>query len=320
MGKVLDIARTVLALEIEELQNMRSRLNAAFEQAIEVLLNMRGRVVVVGMGKSGIIGQKIAATLASTGTPAFFVHPGEAFHGDLGMIRPIDVALLISNSGETEEVLRILPFLQHQANQVIAMTGNPTSTLARHANVVLNVGVSREACENNLAPTSSTTCTLVMGDALAVALSNQKNFQPEDFARFHPGGSLGRKLLTRVADVMHKENLPICRPDSRFRDVVQAITRGRLGLTLVMKDGELVGLITDGDVRRAFDREGDFRSLQAQDIMTRNPKTVAPDVRFAEAEDEMRANKINALVVRNAEGAAVGVLQIYDLNSHEPST
>ena len=320
MGEVLDVARKVLALEIEELQLMRSRLGAEFERAVELLLNMRGRAVVVGMGKSGIIGQKIAATLASTGTPAFFVHPGEAFHGDLGMIRPVDVALLISNSGETEEILRILPFLQHQANQVIAMTGNPASTLARHASVVLNVGVSREACNNNLAPTSSTTCTLVMGDALAVALSNEKNFQPEDFARFHPGGSLGRKLLTRVSDVMHKENLPVCRPDSRFRDVVQAITRGRLGLALVMDDGDLVGLITDGDVRRAFDRDGDFRTVLAKDIMTRNPKTVAPDVRFAEAEAEMRANKINALVVKNAQGHVIGVLQIFDLHGDGPST
>ncbi|WP_332813504.1 KpsF/GutQ family sugar-phosphate isomerase [Ramlibacter sp.] len=319
MGKVLDVARKVLALEVDELQSMRNRLDDGFEEAVDIVLNMRGRVVVVGMGKSGIIGQKIAATLASTGTPAFFVHPGEAFHGDLGMIRPIDVVLLISNSGETEEVLRLLPFLEHQANKVIAMTGKPGSTLGRHADVVLDVSVSREACNNNLAPTSSTTCTLVMGDALAVALSNEKQFQPEDFARFHPGGSLGRRLLTRVADVMHKENLPICRPDSRFRDVVQAITRGRLGMTLVMRDFDLVGLITDGDVRRAFDRDCDFRSLQAQDIMTRHPKTIAPNVRFSEAESEMRANKISVLVVKDEQGAVVGVLQIYDLNSDEPA-
>ena len=276
-----------------------------------------GRVVVVGMGKSGIIGQKIAATMASTGTPAFFVHPGEAFHGDLGMIKPIDVALLISNSGETEEIIRILPFLQYQQNRIIAMTGAPKSSLGRNAHVVLDVGVEREACNNNLAPTSSTTCTLVMGDALAMVLAAERDFQPEDFARFHPGGSLGRRLLTRVADVMNKDKLPICTPDASFKQVVHSINRGYLGLTLVMQDNVLEGIITDGDIRRAFDRDTDFTILCAQDIMSRTPKTVTPDMRFAEAEAYMRAEKVGSLVVQDDNNEVVGILRIYDMDEDQ---
>ena len=273
--------------------------------------------MVVGMGKSGIIGQKIAATMASTGTPAFFVHPGEAFHGDLGMIKPIDVALLISNSGETEEIIRILPFLQYQQNRIIAMTGAPKSSLGRNAHVVLDVGVEREACNNNLAPTSSTTCTLVMGDALAMVLAAERDFQPEDFARFHPGGSLGRRLLTRVADVMNKDKLPICTPDASFKQVVHSINRGYLGLTLVMQDNVLEGIITDGDIRRAFDRDTDFTILCAQDIMSRTPKTVTPDMRFAEAEAYMRAEKVGSLVVQDDNNEVVGILRIYDMDEDQ---
>lgn len=291
-----------------------NRLDAGFEKAVEIILATRGRVIVAGMGKSGIIGQKIAATLASTGTPSFFVHPGEAFHGDLGMIKPIDVMLLISNSGETEEVVRLLPFMQHQENRIIAMTGKGNSTLARNADVVLDVFVEREACNNNLAPTSSTTATLVMGDALAVALSEKRNFRPEDFARFHPGGSLGRKLLTRVADIMRKDNLPACPPQANFRAIVNEIGAGRLGLTLVMEGDHLHGIITDGDVRRAFDRFDDITAVTAEMIMTRAPKTVRDDKRFAEAEQEMLDKKINSLVVTGEDGKVVGVLQIYDVN------
>lgn len=314
----LAIAQQTLDIEIAALKAMRQRLDHRINQAVEMVLEMRGRVVVVGMGKSGIIGQKIAATLASTGTPAFFVHPGEAFHGDLGMIKPIDVALLISNSGETEEVLRILPFLQYQKNKIIAMTGKMQSTLAQHADVVLDVGVEREACKNNLAPTSSTTNTLAMGDALAVALTEKRNFQPEDFARFHPGGSLGRRLLTRVQDVMCKEPLPVCAPTSSFREVVNAITYGRLGLTLVMDDEVLCGIITDGDVRRAFDVYEDVKSLHAEKIMTANPLTITADTRFADAESYMREKKVSALVVQDTAGKTVGVLQIFGLKNESP--
>lgn len=314
----LAIAQQTLDIEIAALKAMRQRLDHRINKAVEIVLEMRGRVVVVGMGKSGIIGQKIAATLASTGTPAFFVHPGEAFHGDLGMIKPIDVALLISNSGETEEVLRILPFLQYQKNKIIAMTGKMQSTLAQHADVVLDVGVEREACKNNLAPTSSTTNTLAMGDALAVALTEKRNFQPEDFARFHPGGSLGRRLLTRVQDVMCKEPLPVCAPTSSFREVVNAITYGRLGLTLVMDDEVLCGIITDGDVRRAFDVYEDVKSLHAEKIMTANPLTITADTRFADAESYMREKKVSALVVQDKAGKTVGVLQIFGLKNESP--
>lgn len=314
----LAIAQQTLDIEIAALKAMRQRLDHRINKAVEIVLEMRGRVVVVGMGKSGIIGQKIAATLASTGTSAFFVHPGEAFHGDLGMIKPIDVALLISNSGETEEVLRILPFLQYQKNKIIAMTGKMQSTLAQHADVVLDVGVEREACKNNLAPTSSTTNTLAMGDALAVALTEKRNFQPEDFARFHPGGSLGRRLLTRVQDVMCKEPLPVCAPTSSFREVVNAITYGRLGLTLVMDDEVLCGIITDGDVRRAFDTYEDVKSLHAEKIMTANPLTITADTRFADAESYMREKKVSALVVQDTAEKTVGVLQIFGLKNESP--
>lgn len=318
--KRIQQAQSTIAQEISSLQAMSARLDEHFVQAISVIMEMRGRVVVVGMGKSGIIGQKIAATLASTGTPAFFVHPGEAFHGDLGMIKPSDVALLISNSGETEEVIRILPFLHYQENKIIAMTGKPSSTLAKHADVVLDVGVEREACNNNLAPTSSTTCTLVMGDALAVALSVERNFQPEDFAKFHPGGSLGRKLLTRVSDVMHKDNLPVCSPSDSFRDVVHAVNRGRVGLALVMEESRLIGIVTDGDIRRAFDQDIDYRSISALDMMTCSPRTIPPEMRFVDAEAEMRTSKISALVVTDHDGSVIGLLQIYDLAEDFPST
>lgn len=315
----LQIAQQTLDTEIEALKAMRARLDGRISQAVDLVLEMRGRVVVVGMGKSGIIGQKIAATLASTGTPAFFVHPGEAFHGDLGMIKPIDVALLISNSGETEEVLRILPFLQYQQNKIVAMTGKMNSTLAAHADVVLDVGVEREACKNNLAPTCSTTNTLAMGDALAVALTVQRGFQPEDFARFHPGGSLGRRLLTRVCDVMQKGKLPVCAPDASFRDVVNAITYGRMGLTLVMENAVLRGIITDGDLRRAFESYSDVNALKAEQMMSINPLTIAAQTRVAEAEAFMLEKEVGALVVQDAEGKTVGVLQIYGLKDAGPA-
>lgn len=305
-------AKNVIQLEIEALQKMSHNLGAEFEQAIQLILNTQGRVVIIGMGKSGLIGKKIAATMASTGTPAFSVHPGEAFHGDLGMIQPMDVALLISNSGETDEIIRILPFLHHQHNKIIAMTGKLNSTLAKHADVVLDISVDKEACPNNLAPTSSTTTTLVMGDALAVVLSQVKAFQPEDFARFHPGGSLGRKLLTKVSDVMHKDNLPFCTPNSSFRDVLQVITAGRLGIAIVMEQEQLAGIITDGDVRRAFDKTHDIKQLQAKDIMTSSPITIDMNDRFIDAETLMHQTKIYSLIVLNR-GKVVGVLQIYDM-------
>lgn len=312
MNQQLEQAKSVIAQEIAALQMMSERLNEQFVHAVNLIMNTTGRLVVIGMGKSGLIGQKIVATMASTGTPAFSVHPGEAFHGDLGMIKPDDVALLISNSGETDEVIRILPFLKYQGNRIIAMTGKLNSTLAQHAHAVLDISVEKEACPNNLAPTSSTTNTLVMGDALAVVLSINKNFQPEDFARFHPGGSLGRKLLTKVGDVMHKDNLPFCTPTSSFRDVLQTITAGRLGVALVLNEQKLVGIITDGDVRRAYDKSDDVKQLCAQQMMTTSPVTIDVNERFADAEALMQRTKIYSLVVTDKE-SVVGVLQIYDM-------
>jgi arabinose-5-phosphate isomerase len=309
--KKFEQALNTIQLEMKAIDEMSKRLSCSFDHAIEIILQSQGRVVVVGMGKSGIVGQKIVATLASTGQPAFFVHPAEAYHGDLGMIQSHDVALLISNSGETEEILRLLPFLKYQNNKIIALTGKLDSSLAKNADVVLDVGVDREACNNNLAPTSSTTCTMVMGDAIAVALSCERKFRPEDFARFHPGGSLGRKLLTRVADVMHRNKLPICEPNYAFSKVIQIITEGRLGLALVMNSNSLAGIITDGDIRRAFDRNENFKKLTANDLMSLNPIQVHPDERLIDAENLMIKNKINSLVVID-DGDLKGVLQIYD--------
>lgn len=313
MTQILTQVLGTVDMEIEALSAMRQRMNSAIVQAVEMVIGMQGRVVVVGMGKSGIIGQKIAATLASTGTSAFFVHPGEAFHGDLGMIKPIDVALLISNSGETEEVLRILPFLKHQKNRIIALTGAMTSTLAKFADVVLDVGVAREACNHNLAPTSSTTCTLVMGDALAVALSVARDFQPEDFARFHPGGSLGRKLLTRVGDVMHKQ-LPTVQTGTSLHETVLAMTAGRLGVALVVdSNGMLKGLFTDGDLRRALMKNNLSMQEMVDDYMSLQPLTVDPDIRLTEAEDLMRSRKIRCLVVVDKSKKPIGLLEMFDV-------
>lgn len=311
---VTTLARQVIATEVSALNRMADNLGDNFARAVDLILGRRGRLMVMGMGKSGIIGKKITATLASTGTPAYFVHPGEAFHGDLGMIRPNDVALLISNSGETEELIRLIPFFQHQQNTIIAMTGKTDSTLARHATVVLDISVEREACNNNLAPTSSTTATLVMGDALAVVLSTLRGFQPEDFARFHPGGSLGRRLLTRVKDIMRTGALPTNASTDTLRDVVHEITRGRLGLALIVDAERLVGLVTDGDLRRALDTYADPLSMQAADIMTRNPKTITPDERYAEAEQAMTDAQVSALVVVSEDRRPIGVLHILDFH------
>ena len=313
MSKVFSQAVGAVDAQIQAVMSMRSRMNQSVVQAVELVLSSRGRVIVIGMGKSGIIGQKIAATLASTGTAAFFVHPGEAFHGDLGMIKPSDVALLISNSGETEEILRIMPFLKHQQNKIIALTGKLSSTLAQHADVVLDVGVDREACNNNLAPTSSTTCTLVMGDALAVALSVERNFQPEDFARFHPGGSLGRKLLTRVQDVMHKQ-LPAVLTGASLNETVLAMTTGRLGVALVMDSaGQLKGLFSDGDLRRALMKNSLNMSDKVDNHMSSQPLTIEPDVRLADAEDLMRQRKVRCLVVIDRENKPVGLVELFDI-------
>lgn len=310
--RTLDLAREVIAAEMQALEEMSARLDKEFEKAVEAIMETRGRVIVVGMGKSGIIAKKIAATLASTGTTSFFVHPGEAYHGDLGMIRPSDTLILISNSGETEEVIRLIPVLQYQGNRVIAMTGKVGSTLAKNAHVVLDVSVQREACNNNLAPTSSTTATLVMGDALAVALATVRNFQAEDFARFHPGGSLGRKLLTRIRDVMHTRNLPICSPETPMGEVLDVITSGRMGIALVVANERMCGVITDGDLRRALQGHAEAMSLRADEIMSACPHTAAPNERFAEAEDRMRQLRVKMLVVVDEKSGPLGIVGVFD--------
>ena len=312
-ASIIESAKRVIEIEIEGLSALARRLDTSFPKALKIILGVDGRVVLLGVGKSGIIAKKIAATLASTGTASFFVHPAEAFHGDLGMIRPSDVALMISNSGETEELVRLLPFLKEQQNPSIALVGSLTSTLARHADVALDASGPREACTNNLAPTSSTTAALVMGDAIAVVLSTLRNFQPEDFARFHPGGNLGRRLLTRVSDVMRKENLPICNMSDSFREIIHCINRGRLGLAIVMEDDNLRGVITDGDIRRAFDCFPSPMEMKSHQIMTPNPKVILESERFLEAETRMLASKINSLIVIDDTGKLTGVLQIYDL-------
>lgn len=314
MDEILGIALETVATEVEALSAMRARMGLNVSRAIELMSAARGRIVILGMGKSGIIGKKIAATLASTGSPAFFVHPGEAFHGDLGMIKASDIALLISNSGETEEIIRVLPFLKDQQNVIIAMTGKMESTLARFSDVVLDVGVEREACNHNLAPTSSTTCTLVMGDALAVALSAQRRFLPEDFARFHPGGSLGRKLLTKVRDVMHR-NLPVVSSGATLNDAIISMTAGRLGVALIMdQSGGLKGLFTDGDLRRALINVKVGMNDCVDNHMTLHPLSIDANVKMVEAENIMRNNRVRCLVVTEGQSEIpVGLVELFDL-------
>lgn len=305
------IAKRVFDIESDAILYLKSMLDNDFSGSVEAILNTQGRVVICGMGKSGLIGKKIMATFASTGTPCFFMHPGEAFHGDLGMVSPKDVFLALSNSGETEEVIRLLPFLKDNGNVVVSMTGRPESTLAKNSNFHLNIAVPQEACPHQLAPTSSTTATLVMGDALAVALMEARDFQPHDFARFHPGGSLGRKLLTRVKHEMKSKKLPFVAHDAKASDVIHTMNEGRLGLCIVDNGA---GVITDGDLRRHMETDaGNFMNLTAQDFMAANPKTINANARLSEAEELMNDFKITSLLVEEAE-QIVGVIQIYDLN------
>ena len=301
--------------EADAVRNLVNELTDDFEKAVKAILASDGKVIVTGMGKSGIIGKKIAATLASTGTPSFFMHPGEAYHGDLGMIESRDVVIAIANSGQTDEILKLIPFFEHNKNVVIAMTGNPDSTLAKHAHYHLNIGVEREACPLNLAPTSSTTTTLVMGDALAVALLTERNFKAEDYAVFHPGGSLGRRLLTRVQDVMRRDNLPLVDKTTTLGDVIIAISDARLGIAAVVEDGKLIGVITDGDVRRAMAKyKAEFFNIQAQEVMTRTPKTILPDQRIVVAEEMMRNHKIHSIVVVNEANEVVGIVEFFNVS------
>ncbi|WP_218314764.1 KpsF/GutQ family sugar-phosphate isomerase [Halomonas sp. 18071143] len=307
------VGKEVFEVQARALEAAAARLNGAFDQAVNMILETPGRVIISGMGKSGIIGNKIAATLASTGTPSFSVHPAEAYHGDLGMFTADDVVVLISYSGETEEVIRLIPSMRHFGVKTIAMVGNPDSTLGRNCDLVLDVSVEREACPNNLAPTTSTTVTLAMGDALAVALIERRDFQPHDFAVFHPGGSLGKRLLTRVKDVMHTE-LPICAPQDNMKEVIMTITQVGLGIAVVVDNGTIKGVITDGDLRRALFNHDSFDGMTAMSVMTPTPLTINETEMFADAENIMLKANVTSLLVVNEDGALSGLLKLQDAN------
>lgn len=306
----IEIAKEVIQIEIEGLDFMSSRIGVEFSQAVEAIISTKGRTIICGMGKSGLIGKKIVASLASTGTPSFFMHPGEAFHGDLGMVKPEDIFIAVSNSGETDEVLKLLPFLRDNDNHVIAVTGNANSTLAKNSHCHLDVAVPREACPLQLAPTSSTTATLAMGDALTVALMEKRNFKPENFARFHPGGSLGRRLLSKVRDEMVTDELPIVDSDDTLLHVINTISSGKLGIALVNRNNCVDSIITDGDLRRAMEKYGkNVFDLKAVDIATLNPLSTRPDASYQVAFEMMHEKGISALLVKEGEGL-VGILKV----------
>lgn len=308
-NELLRSARRFLFDQSHAIAQLGERLDDAFEHATKTILERPGRLVVCGMGKSGLIGRKIAATLSSTGTPAFFLHASEALHGDLGMVTPEDTVMMISNSGETEEVIQLLRPLHSIGVPVIALAGNSECTLARLADVFLSIAVEREACPLNLAPTTSTLVTLALGDALAMALSQARGFRPDDFARCHPGGSLGRRLSTQVRDVMRNEDLPLVTLTQALRDVVCVMTAGRCGTAVVMDGPELKGIITDGDLRRAFQKSDEPMSLCAHDVMTQDPLVVRDDALLGDAEDLMLTKRVKVLLAVSARGDVTGILE-----------
>jgi arabinose-5-phosphate isomerase len=313
--KLKNMGRAVIEIENRALSALSARIDDDFVRACQLMLACQGRVVVLGMGKSGHIGSKIAATLASTGTPAFFVHPGEASHGDLGMITKSDVVLAISYSGSTDEILVLLPMLKRLNVPLVSLTGRADSALAKAADVHIDVGVDKEACPLNLAPTASTTATLAMGDALAVAMLEARGFTEKDFALSHPGGALGRRLLLHVRDVMHTgDAVPVVAPETSLRDALLEMTRKRLGMTLVVDGGgKLLGIYTDGDLRRTLDREVDLRKARISDVMTKNGRAIRGDALAAEAVRMMETHKINALPVVDETGRVTGALNMHDL-------
>ncbi len=308
----LDIAKNVFRLEAEAVKNLSNLLTEDFNKSIENILQSKGRLVITGMGKSGHIGVKISATLASTGTPSFFMHPAEAIHGDLGMLTKDDILLAISNSGESEEIIKIIPLVKRMGITLIGMAGKVNSTLAKEAKYFLNIAIEKEACPLQLAPMSSTTATLAMGDALAAALMKVRDFKPEEFAMYHPGGSLGKKLLTKVKDIMTSKNLPIVTSKSEFQDIIHTMTSGKLGLCIVLDNQKVKGIITDGDLRRALEITDKPRfGLMAQDIMTLSPLVISQYEMAIDAEEFMLKNKINDLLVVD-DGLLCGVVQLFD--------
>lgn len=314
---MLEEAKRVLRIEAEAIFSLIDKIDTSFLEAVKLLYKCKGRVVITGMGKSGIIGEKIAGTLASTGTLALFIHPAEGMHGDLGMISKKDVVVAISNSGETEEINLLLPSIKRLGIKLIAMTGNPNSTLAQNSDVILNVGVKEEACPLGLVPTASTTATLAMGDALAIALLKEKGFKKEDFALLHPGGTLGRKLLLKVEDLMHKEKeIPKVTKDTLIPEVLFEMTSKRLGVTTVVDENDkLIGIITDGDLRRLIEKrkDEDIWSLKAGEVMTKNPKTIPGSVLGVVAVTKMEEYAITSLVITNKQKKLVGIIHLHDL-------
>jgi arabinose-5-phosphate isomerase len=311
----LELARRVLAIEADAVRALIERIDDRFLAAVSLILERRGRVVVSGIGKSGHIARKIASTLSSTGTPAYFLHPAEANHGDLGMIEAGDVFIAISHSGESEELLTILPLVRRRGAKLIALTGRAASSLAREADVLLDAGVAQEACPHNLAPTASTTAALALGDALAVALLDARGFSADDFARSHPGGSLGRRLLTHVADVMRRgADVPSVPDSATFKEAVLEMSRGRMGMTAIVDAGRNVrGIFTDGDLRRALEKALNFENTTIADIMTPGPRTIRPEALAVEAVQVMERHKVNQLLVIDERGRLVGALNMHDL-------
>lgn len=314
-SRALHLAQETYDIEAAAVQGLKARTGPAFADAVERMLSLRGRVVVMGMGKSGHVGRKIAATLASTGTPAMFVHPAEASHGDLGMIKSIDLVLAISNGGESDEITVILPVLKRLGVPLVAMTGNGKSTLARHADIVLDSGVEKEACPLNLAPTASTTAQLALGDALAVALLDARGFKTEDFARSHPGGALGRKLLTHLSDVMRKgDAVPRVQADAAFPDLMREMSAKGLGASAVVDAaGKPIGIFTDGDLRRLIEKGADLRGMKARDVMHASPRTILDDALAAEAAQLMEQHRITSVLVTDGAGVLVGAINTNDL-------
>ena len=313
---MLDVARNVLKIEGDAVLALAGRLDHNFEKAVDLIYASKGRVVITGMGKSGLVGKKIAATLASTGTPSFFLHPAEASHGDLGMVTAEDVIVAISNSGETDEIVALIPFLKRFNVSLVTLVGNPCSTLAKSADVNLDISVAQEACTLGIVPTASTTAALAMGDALAVALLTKRGFREEDFAFFHPRGSLGRKLFIRVRDLMHSgDSLPVSAPEASLTEAVMEISSKRLGTTAIVdRDRKILGVITDGDVRRGIEKWGKaFFDMQAGDVMTKNPKTVSGEELAAKALGVMEKHSITSLVVTDGEGRIAGIVHLHDI-------
>ena len=309
---VRDYAIQCIKDEAQAVLDLIPKMDNDFDRAVELIMQCKGKVIVTGVGKSGHIGAKIAATLASTGTPSFFINPLDVYHGDLGVMAHGDVVVAISNSGQTDELLRFIPMVLHFGIPIIAMSGNPQSLLAKYSTCHLNVSVKKEACPLNLAPTSSTTATLVMGDALAVALMERRNFKPQDFAQFHPGGELGKRLLTTAQDVMLTEHLPILTDDMHLGEAIIHVSKGKLGLGVAMKGDRIEGLITDGDIRRAMEKwNAEFFDRTVSDIMTRTPKTVSPDAKIAEIQELMNEHKIHNVLVVDSENHLLGIVDRY---------